>query len=157
MLPMKSMSHTLPLPGWPRVAVGLLLLLPLLLGVERMPPLTVDILGPEGTLKGRAQVYSNYVELQDAGGQSRGAIGVVVAQGRLRLFLVRGDAERSLVGWSDNHRLYNANNELLGYYNWSAIWSVVYDPKLRPMGRAQCIAYQGVCAAGVAGFLLGLY
>lgn len=138
------------------MAVGLLLMLPLLMGVERPPPMTVEILGPQGALKGRALVYSNYVELQDAAGQPRGAIGVVVAQGRLRLFLVRGDAERSLVGWSDNHRLYNAQNELLGYYNWSAIWSVVYDAELKPMGRAQCIAYQGVCAAGVAGYLLGL-
>lgn len=154
---MMPTRDTHPALGWPRAAAGLLLLLPLLLGVERPPPLRVDILGPGGALKGRALVYANYVELQDAGGQSRGAIGVVVAQGRLRLFLVRGDAERTLVGWSDNHRLYNAENKLLGYYNWSAIWSVVYDPDLKPMGRAQCIAYQGVCAAGVAGFLLGLF
>ncbi len=45
----------------------------------------------------------------------------------------------------------------MGYYWWTAIWSYVYDPEMKKVGQAQCIAYQGLCAAGVAGYLLGLF
>ena len=125
------------------------------LGIS-LPPLTVDILDRDGVPRGKAQVFQNYVRLQGPDGAPRGAIGVVMAEGSARLFLVGPDRQRKLLGWSRNHRLFDAQNKLVGYYSWTPIWSYVYDAELKRVGQAQCLAYQGVCAAGVAGFLLGL-
>lgn len=122
-----------------------------------LPPLQVDILDAQQRKAGHADVYLNYVEVADAAGVTRGAIGVVLIEGQARLFLVQRDGQRKLVGWAENHKLFNAEGKLVGYYNWTAIWSYVYDPKLKKVGQAQCLAYQGVCAAGIAGYLLGLY
>jgi hypothetical protein len=122
-----------------------------------LPPLQVEILDAQQHKAGRADVYLNYVELADATGQQRGAIGVLMIDGQARLFLVQADGERKLVGWAEDHRLYSADSKLVGYYVWTPIWSYVYDDKLKKVGQAQCLAYQGVCAAGIAGYLLGLY
>jgi hypothetical protein len=121
-----------------------------------IPPLEVDILDPGEKVRGKALIYPNFIELQDPGGALRGAIGVVNVQGRVQLFLVRADDERKFIGWAENYRLYNTQDKLVGYYYWTPIMSYVYDPKMKKVGQAQCIAYQGVCAAGIAGFLLGL-
>jgi hypothetical protein len=121
------------------------------------PPLRVDILNAQGQRTGRANVYLNYVELLDPAGVKKGAIGVVLTEGRASLFLVQADESRKLIGWAEDHRLYNAQDKLVGYYAWTPLWSYVYDEKLKKVGQAQCIAYQGVCAAGIAGYLLGLY
>jgi len=121
-----------------------------------LPPLSAKILDAKQQPVGEARIYPNFVELVGADGQQRGAIGVVMAQGRVQLFLVRADTQRRLIGWAEAHRLYNSEAELVGYYTWTPIWSYVYDPKMNPVGRAQCLAYQGVCAAGIAGYLLGL-
>jgi hypothetical protein len=121
-----------------------------------IPPIKADIVNPQQQALGRAMIYPNYVELEDAKGALRGAIGVVMTQGRVELFLVRHDGERRFIGWADDHRLYNTEDQLVGYYFWTPIWSYVYDPKMKKVGQAQCIAYQGVCAAGIAGYLLGL-
>jgi hypothetical protein len=121
------------------------------------PPLKVEILDAQKQRAGRANVYLNYVELLDSNGVKKGAIGVVLAEGRASLFLVQADDSRKLIGWAENHRLYDAKDKLVGYYAWTPIWSYVYDEKLKKVGEAQCIAYQGVCAAGVAGYLLGLF
>jgi len=122
-----------------------------------LPPLQVEILDAEQHKTGRADVYLNYVELADAAGLPRGAIGVLMIEGQARLFLVQSSGERKLVGWAEDHRLFNADSKLVGYYVWTPIWSYVYDEKLKKVGQAQCLAYQGVCAAGIAGYLLGLY
>jgi hypothetical protein len=144
-----------------RVSAGLAALAALALaGVAfalTLPPLQVDILDAQQHRLGRADVYLNYVEVADAAGLPRGAIGVLTIEGQARLFLVQSDGERKLVGWAEDHRLYSAESKLIGYYVWTPIWSYVYDDKLKKVGQAQCLAYQGVCAAGVAGFLLGLY
>ena len=124
--------------------------------VGQIPPLPVDILNPSQQMIGKAEIYPNYVVLRDASNKQKGAIGVVMVEGRMRLFLVQPDRSRRLAGWAENHRLFNAKGELLGYYNWTPIWSYVYDKSMKKVGQAQCLAYQGVCAAGVAGFLLGL-
>jgi hypothetical protein len=121
-----------------------------------IPPLKTDILDPQEQRLGQALVYPNFVELIAPDGTQRGAIGVVMAQGRAQLFLVRADAERRFIGWAENYRLYNTEDQLVGFYFWTPIWSYVYDPKMKKLGQAQCLAYQGVCAAGVAGYLLGL-
>jgi len=122
-----------------------------------LPPLHVDILDAQQRKAGQAEVYLNYVELTDSAGVTRGAIGVIFIEGQARLFLVQRDGERKLAGWAENHKLYNAQGKLIGYYMWTAVWSYVYDEKLKKVGQAQCLAYQGVCAAGIAGYLLGLY
>ncbi|HKI96968.1 MAG TPA: hypothetical protein VKB51_00705 [bacterium] len=121
-----------------------------------IPPIKADIVDPQKQPLGRAMIYPNYVELEDAKGALRGAIGVVMTQGRAQLFLVRHNEERRFIGWAENHRLYNTEDQLVGFYFWTPIWSYVYDPKMKKLGQAQCIAYQGVCAAGIAGYLLGL-
>ncbi len=121
-----------------------------------LPPLPVEIQDAAGKAIARARIYPNYVEVLAAGGRPGGAIGVVMVEGRARLFVVRRDAGRTLVGWAEGRRLFNAKGALVGYYHWTPIWSYVYDKELKKVGQAQCLAYQGVCAAGVAGFLLGL-
>ena len=126
------------------------------LAAGQIPPLPVDILNPSQQKIGNAEIYPNYVVLRDAANKQKGAIGVVMVDGRMRLFIVQADDSRRLVGWGENRRLFNAKGELLGYYNWTPIWSYVYDKSMKKVGQAQCLAYQGVCAAGVASFLLGL-
>lgn len=121
-----------------------------------LPPLEATIVSPEGIVQGEARVYHNYIELLDTAGAMQGAVGVVMVQGRLRLFLIRSDDQRTLIGWAENHRLYNKDGELVGFFYWTPIWSYVYDPDMKKVGQAQCLAYQGVCAAGIAGYLLGL-
>lgn len=126
-------------------------------GKALIPPIKEDILDPQHKPLGHVLIYPNYVEVQDVSGATRGAIGVVEVQGRAELFLIRHDAQRHLIGWARGHRLYNGEDQLVGYYIWTPVWSYVYDPKMKKVGQAQCIAYQGVCAAGVAGYLLGLF
>lgn len=121
------------------------------------PPLKVEILDASQQRAGRANVYLNYVELLDSAGVKKGAIGVVLTEGRASLFLVQSDESRKLIGYAEDHRLYTIENKLIGYYTWTPIWSYVYNEKLKKVGQAQCIAYQGVCAAGIAGYLLGLF
>jgi hypothetical protein len=138
---------------------SIVLALLLVAGVLRaeLPALSVEILDAGQKRLGTAQVYLNYVELTDLGGAPKGAIGVVSVEGRTSLFLVQADSERRLIGWAEDHRLYDANNKLVGYYAWTPLWSYVYDEKLKKVGQARCMAYQGVCAAGIAGYLLGLF
>ncbi len=94
-----------------------------------LPPIEVDIVDAADVKRGRAQIYPNYIELEDAGGAFKGAVGVVSAQGRVQLFLVAADEQRRMIGWAQNNRLYNAKDELVGYYYWTPTWSYVYDPE----------------------------
>lgn len=121
-----------------------------------IPPMEVDILDAAERETGQALVYPNFIELKTPQGELRGAIGVVLVQGKVQLFLVRADAGRRFIGWAENFRLYNTEDKLVGFYFWTPIWSYVYDPNMKKVGQAQCLAYQGVCAAGIAGYLLGL-
>ncbi len=121
-----------------------------------IPPLKVDIVDAGRKKQGQALVYPSFIELKDEQGALKGAIGVVLVQGKTQLFLVRANAERKFIGWAENFRLYNTEDQLVGYYFWTPVWSYVYDTKMKKVGEAQCLAYQGLCAAGVAGFLLGL-
>ena len=138
---------------------GIFILLPALAAsivFAQIPPLSVDILNPSEQIIGKAEIFPNYIVLRDSTNRRKGAIGVVIVEGRLRLFLVRSDESRNLVGWAEEQRLFNAKGELVGYYHWTPIWSYVYDKSMKKVGQAQCLAYQGVCAAGIAGYLLGL-
>ncbi|MDH4120382.1 MAG: hypothetical protein OEV94_01580 [Deltaproteobacteria bacterium] len=120
------------------------------------PLITAPIQDPAGKPLGEARVYFNFVELAGTDGRLRGAVGVVVETGRSRLYLVNRDDDRAFIGWAVDHRLYNPANELVGYYYYTPTWSYVYDTSMKKKGQARCLAYQGVCAAGVAGYLLGL-
>ena len=134
--------------------IGLFLPLP---GFAVFPPLAVDIIDSGEKIVAKALIYSKYIELLDTAERKRGAVGVVRVEGRMRLFLVEGTGERKLVGYSENRRLFDAQGKLLGFYQWTPIWSYVYDKSMKKMGKAQCLAYQGLCAAAVAGVLLGLF
>jgi hypothetical protein len=122
----------------------------------QVPPLKTEIRSAAGEVRGEARVFPNYIEVMDGIGAPRGAVGVVQVQGRVRLFLIQPNQERTLIGWAENHRLYNQKNELVGFYFWTPTFSYVYDPQMKKVGEARCLAYQGVCAAAIAGFLLGL-
>ena len=142
-----------------RITITLLLLLGWLVTPASavIPPLPVDILSPTGEMVGKAMIYSNYVEIFDGTDRRRGAIGIVQVEGLAQLWLLRADGERTLVGTAQNHRMFDNAGKLIGFFQWTPIWSYVYDKSVKKMGKAQCLAYQGVCAAGVAGYLLGLY
>lgn len=134
----------------------ILLALPASIAFAQIPPLPVNILNPSGQTIGKAEIFPNYIVLRDSTDRRKGAIGVVLVEGRMRLFVVSSDDTRTLVGWAEEQRLFNTKGELLGFYYWTPIWSYVYDKSMTKVGQAQCLAYQGVCAAGIAGYLLGL-
>ena len=81
------------------LVASLLIVLGPSLSASLIPPLKVDILDAQERKQGRALIYPNFIELTDLSGNLRGAIGVVMAQGRVQLFLVRSDQERRLIGW----------------------------------------------------------
>ena len=137
--------------------VAIALMLPTVAVGFEYPALSLDILDPAEKLVGRARIFPNFIELFDNAGKKMGVIGIVWVQGRTRLFVVRSDRKRTLVGWAEGHRLYDNKGILVGYYDWTPIWSYVFDKKMARLGKAQCLAYQGVCAAGVAAYLLKLY
>lgn len=139
-----------------RILTAALLVMWSTLAFAQIPPLAVDILSAEEKKIGKAEIYPNFIVLSDAVGNRKGAIGVVLVEGRMRLFLVQSGESRRLVGWGANQRIFDAEGKLVGYYYWTAIWSYVYDKSMKKVGQAQCLAYQGICAAGIAGYLLGL-
>lgn len=139
-----------------RLLLTILLSAPLLLQAA-YPSLPVDILDAAGKIQGKAEIFANYMELKDSKGRKKGSIGLMKVEGEVRLFLIGTDGGRRYLGYARNHRLFDDKDVLLGFYQWTPIWSYVYDKSMNKVGRAQCLAYQGLCAAGVAGYLLGLY
>ena len=89
-------------------------------------PIKTSILNAEEKEVGQALVYIDYVELQD------------------------------MVGSAKNRRLYNKEGELLAHYDWTTFWSYVYAPDGTKIGEAKCIAFRGICSAGIASYLTGL-
>ena len=119
-------------------------------------PLKTTILNPEKQPVGRALVYIDYIELQDMDGTPKGRLGFVNIKGGFQLFVVRDDRQQSLVGSAKNRRLYDKEGELIGHYDWTTFWSYVYAPDGTKLGEAKCIAFRGICSAGIASFLTGL-
>ena len=119
-------------------------------------PIKTTILSPEKQPLGLAQVYIDYVELQELDGTPRGRLGFVNIQGGFQMFVVRDDGEQNLVGSAKNRRLFDKDGKLIGHYDWTAFWSYVYAPDGTKLGKAKCIAFRGICAAGIASFLTGL-
>ena len=119
-------------------------------------PLKTTILNPEKQPIGLALVYIDYVELQELDGTPLGRLGFVNIQGGFQMFVVRDDGEQNLVGSAKNRRLFDNDGKLIGHYDWTTFWSYVYAPDGKKLGEAKCIAFRGICAAGIASFLTGL-
>ena len=119
-------------------------------------PLKTTILNPEKKPVGRALVYIDYIELQELDGTPRGRLGFVNIQGGFQMFVVRDDGQQNLVGSAKNRRLFDKEGKLIGHYDWTTFWSYVYAPDGKKLGKAKCIAFRGICAAGIASFLTGL-
>ena len=119
-------------------------------------PIKTAILNSEEQVVGQALVYIDYVELQDMDGTAKGRLGFVNIKGGFQLFVVSDDGKQSLVGSAKNRRLYDKEGELLAHYDWTTFWSYVYAPDGTKLGKAKCIAFRGICAAGIASFLTGL-
>ena len=119
-------------------------------------PIKTSILNPEKQVVGQALVYIDYVELLKLDGTPLGRLGFVNIQGGFQMFVVRDDRKQSLVGSAKNRRLYDKDGKLIGHYDWTTFWSYVYAPDGTKLGKAKCIAFRGICAAGIASFLTGL-
>ena len=119
-------------------------------------PIKTSILNAEEQEVGHALVYIDYVELQDTEGTSKGRLGFVNIKGGFQLFVVIDDGQQNLVGSAKNRRLYNKEGELLAHYDWTTFWSYVYAPDGTKIGEAKCIAFRGICSAGIASYLTGL-
>ena len=119
-------------------------------------PLKTTILGPEKKPLGLALVYIDYIELQELDGTPVGRLGFVNILGGFQMFVVRDDGEQNLVGSAKNRRLFDKDEKLIGHYDWTTFWSYVYAPDGTKLGKAKCIAFRGICAAGIASFLTGL-
>jgi len=137
----------------------LLLFCILLLGLSQelfALPIKTSILNPEKQVVGQALVYIDYVELLKLDGTPLGRLGFVNIQGGFQMFVVRDDGKQSLIGSAKNRRLYDKDGKLIGHYDWTTFWSYVYAPDGTKLGKAKCIAFRGICAAGIASFLTGL-
>ena len=119
-------------------------------------PIKTSILNAEEQEVGKALVYIDYVELQDMDGTAKGRLGFVNIKGGFQLFVVIDDGQQNLVGSAKNRRLYNKEGELLAHYDWTTFWSYVYAPDGTKIGEAKCIAFRGICSAGIASYLTGL-
>ena len=119
-------------------------------------PIKTAILNAEEQEVGKALVYIDYVELQDMGGTAKGRLGFFNIKGGFQMFVVRDDGQQNLVGSAKNRRLFDKEGQLIGHYDWTTFWSYVYAPDGTKLGKAKCIAFRGVCAAGIASFLTGL-
>ena len=119
-------------------------------------PLKTTILSHEKKPLGLALVYIDYIELQELDGTPVGRLGFVNIQGGFQMFVVRDDGEQNLVGSAKNRRLFDRDKKLIGHYDWTTFWSYVYAPDGTKLGKAKCIAFRGICSAGIASFLTGL-
>ena len=119
-------------------------------------PIKTAILNSEEQVVGQALVYIDYVELQDMDGTAKGRLGFVNIKGGFQLFVVSDDGKQSLVGSAKNRRLYDKEGELLAHYDWTTFWTYVYAPDGTKIGEAKCIAFRGICDAGIATYLTGL-
>ena len=119
-------------------------------------PLKTTIFNPNKQPLGLALVYIDYVELQELDGTPLGRLGFVNIQGGFQMFVVRDDGQQNLVGSAKNRRIFDKDEKLIGHYDWTTFWSYVYAPDGTKLGKAKCIAFRGICAAGIASFLTGL-
>lgn len=134
-----------------------ILLIPLTVSAFGPFPVKGDIENSQKKVIGQAHVYPQFVEIFDTREEQIGRVGIMVENGLAKLFLVKKDNSMSLVGYASGGRLYSPENKLLGSYVWTPTWSFVYNDQGKRAGKVKCIAWPRVCAAGVSGYLLGLY
>ena len=119
-------------------------------------PIKTKILNTKKQIIGLANVYIDYVELQEIDGTQKGKLGFVNIKGGFQIFVVKESGQENLVGSAKNRRIYDNKGTLIGHYDWTTFWSYVYSPSGKKLGKAKCIAFRGICAAGIASFLTGL-
>ena len=119
-------------------------------------PLKTTILNAKDQMVATALVYIDFVEILDLSGKSKGKVGIVNLNGNYELFIVKEDETQNLVGRAMNTKLYSPDGKLIGYYGWTTFWVYAYAPDGKKLGRAKCIAFRGICAAGVAAYLTQL-
>ena len=119
-------------------------------------PIKTTIFNNKNQEIGLAMVYIDYVELQEIDGTPKGRLGFVNIKGNFQMFIVNDDGQQNLVGSAKNRLLYDNKGTLIGHYDWTTFWSYVYSPRGEKLGKAKCIAFRGICAAGIASFLTGL-
>lgn len=106
---------------------------------------------------GTAHVYPRYVEIFNKNKQQIGRVGILVEKGLARLFMVRNDNKKKLVGYANNGKIFDLNDKIKGQYFWTPTYSFVYYPNGARAGKVKCIAWPRVCAVGVGGYLLNLF
>lgn len=119
-------------------------------------PIKTTILNPAKKPLGLAFVYIDYIELKELDGRPLGRLGFVNIKGGFEIFAVKDDGKQNLVGSAKNKMLFDSEQKLIGHYDWTTFWSYVYAPDGTKLGRAKCIAFRGICSAGIASFLTGL-
>jgi hypothetical protein len=139
-----------------RSLLALLIVLLLKAGAASALPLKAPIYNANDEELGTALLYIDYVEILDLAQEPMGKVAFVLREGSHEILLVRDDAQKTLGGRAANKRLYNMEGQLVAFYDWSSFWVYVYARDGKPLGKAKCIAFRGVCAAGVAGYLTGL-
>lgn len=126
-------------------------------------PVIGDIYDDQGKAVGKAHVYPRYVEIMDHSNRMAGKIGILVEEGIGKLFLVRQDNTRTLVGYAiptetpNAGKILDREDKAKGTYFWTPTWSFIYRLDGKRAGKTKCIAWPRVCAAGVSSYLLGLF
>lgn len=134
-----------------------LLILPLMgQAVQIGRPIKSEILNNADQPIAKIEIYIDYLEVRDMNSNLLGKVGIANIQGEFVLFLVKGDNQRTLIGYANNRQLFNMADELVGYYDWTTFWVYAYRPSGERLGKAKCIAFRGFCAAGIAAHLTGL-
>ena len=126
-------------------------------------PVVGNIYDGKGQEAGKAHVYPQYVEIMNRSGQLVGKIGILTEDGIRKLFIVRQDNTRTLVGYAvptevpNKGRILDHEDNVKGTYIWTPTWSFIYQPEGKRVGKVKCIAWPRVCAAGVGSYLLGFF
>jgi len=126
-------------------------------------PVVGDIYNATNEKIGKAHVYPRYVEIANVNGTIIGKVGILVEEGIAKLFLVKNDETKSLIGYTgpspqaNQGTLIDRFDKIKGYYYWTPTWSFIYTIEGKRAGKVKCIAWPRVCAAGVGGFLLNFF
>ncbi len=120
-------------------------------------PLKTEILNSDDKPIAKALIYIDYFEVLNMNDQLLGKVGIVNVAGEFQLFLVKGDSKKTLVGSAANRQLFDSQDQLIGYYDWSTFWVYAYSVTGKKLGKAKCIAFRGYCATGIAAYLTGLF
>ena len=119
-------------------------------------PLKTKILNLKEETVGLAHIYIDYVELLGKDETPKGRLSFANMRGLFHIYIVLDDGKQNIVGLAKNRQIFDNKNTLVGHYDWTTFWSYVYSPSGKKLGKAKCIAFRGICAAGIASYLTGL-